>query len=248
MRRRPQPRRPRDFRIPALLLVLAVSTGASMPSQAQTLVDASLQLETWATGLTRPTQLDFVGPDELLVVEHSVGRVRHVEDGVLTPTPAYELGVFGTGILGIAIHHASPKEVFLYIEDTTEAVGNRVNRYTWNATLGVLENEQLVHQFPPGAPGSYNDAGVLIMGPTSEPGGPYLYVAAGDREGNGQLQNNPLGAPPDDAGVILRIQRDGSPAPGNPFTPYCSATTTQTCSDDGDCPGGETCAVEVAKY
>jgi glucose/arabinose dehydrogenase len=184
------------------------------------------------------------------VVEHTAGRVRYVVDGVLQSPAAFVLGSAGTGVLGIAIHHANPPEVFLYIEDMTETVGNRVNSYTWNAALGVLENQQLVHQFPPGAPGSQHDAGVMVIGPESESGAgaPYLYVAAGDRQGNGQLQNNPAGAPPDDSGVILRIRRDGTPAPGNPFTPYCSATTTTSCNNDNGCPGAETCVVRVAKY
>ncbi len=47
---------------------------------------------------------------------------------------------------------------------------------------------------------------------------------------------------------MLRLQRDGSPAPGNPFSPYCSESTAQTCSVDGDCPGSETCTTRVSKY
>lgn len=238
------------IRLQALFLAIVACTLVSDGLRAQTLLDPDLHVETYASGLTRPTRIDYLGPDDWLVVEHTAGRVRRVQGGVVEPTAAFELGGFGTGVLGIAIHRSSPVEVFLYIEDSTESVGNRVNRYTWNETLGLLENETLVHQFPPGVAGSAHDGGVLVLGPPDEPGGgaPYLYVAAGDREGDGQLQNNPLGAPPDDAGVILRIARDGSPAPGNPFTPYCSATTAQTCMLDGDCPGAETCVVEVARY
>ena len=47
---------------------------------------------------------------------------------------------------------------------------------------------------------------------------------------------------------VRRVLQDGSPAPGNPFTLYCSTTTTTTCSNDEECPGGETCLTQVAEY
>ncbi len=36
----------------------------------QSLVDPDLTRSTWATGLVRPTQIDFLGPEDLLVVEY----------------------------------------------------------------------------------------------------------------------------------------------------------------------------------
>ena len=58
----------------------------------------------------------------------------------------------------------------------------------------------------------------------------------------------PAGSAPDDTGVILRVQQDGSAAPGNPFVPYCSVTTTQTCPNGTGCPAGQTCRTAVARY
>ncbi len=68
-----------------------------------------------------------------------------------------------------------------------------------------------------------------------------------DLNRNGQLQNNAGGAAPDDTSVILRVQQDGTAAPGNPFVPYCSITTTQTCPGGGGCPGGESCRASEKK-
>ena len=38
------------------------------------------------------------------------------------------------------------------------------------------------------------------------------------------------------------------PAPGNPFVPYCSVTTTQACPNGSGCPGGQSCLTRVARY
>ena len=43
------------------------------------------------------------------------------------------------------------------------------------------------------------------------------------------------------------MNQDGTAAAGNPFTPYCSVTTTQTCTT-GSCPAGQTCRTQVARY
>ena len=78
--------------------------------------------------------------------------------------------------------------------------------------------------------------------------GSLLYAVIGDLNRGGQLQNVATGAPPDDSSVILRVRQDGTPAPGNPFQPYCSLTTTTPCDDDGDCPGGQVCRTQVQRY
>jgi glucose/arabinose dehydrogenase len=70
----------------------------------------------------------------------------------------------------------------------------------------------------------------------------------GDLNRSGQLQNNTAGARPDDTSVILRVLQDGSPAPGNPFTPYCSVTMTQSCVSNASCPVGQQCLLQVADY
>ena len=68
-------------------------------------------------------------------------------------------------------------------------------------------------------PGPNHNGGVLTAGPPPTPvrrrrsATPPSYVVIGDLNRDGQLQNNAGGAAPDDTGVILRVQQDGSAAP-----------------------------------
>jgi glucose/arabinose dehydrogenase len=202
--------------------------------------------------------MDFLGPDDILVLEKQTGQVRRVLNGSLLGAPVLDVAVNALserGLLGIAIDSEDPPHVFLYYteaaSDGASPIANRVYRTTWNSTLGVLESPVLVLDLPV-LSGPNHDGGVLRLGPPGEaPGvgdGSLLYVVIGDLNRNGQLENFPAGAAADDTGVVLRVRQDGTPAPGNPFPAYCSVTTATSCSDDLDCPGGETCILEVERY
>lgn len=226
---------------------------------AQTVSDSSLEVTALAAGdLEQPTTMAFVGPDDILVLEKATGRVRRVVGGVLDSTIALDLHVNSAserGLLGIAVNTESPPRVFLYVTEAMGADGgtpiaNRVYRYQWNAGNGMLESPALVLDLPV-LPGPNHDGGVLVLGPPAPSGpgdGAVLYALVGDLNRDGQLQNFPAGPAPDDTGVILAVLQDGTPAPGNPFVPYCSVTTTQACPVGTGCPGGETCRTEVARY
>jgi glucose/arabinose dehydrogenase len=241
----------------ALACVALLGSGA-VPARAQTLLDPTLVVESVTTGLAQPTTMAFVGPDDILVLEKQTGWVRRVLSGVLEPSPVLVVTVNAEverGLLGIAVNSESPPGVFLYFTEADTPggtpIGNRVYRYDWNAQSGLLQNPVLVLDLP-ALPGWNHAGGILTLGPPGEsPGvgdGALLHAVIGDLWHDGQLQNYPAGPLPDDTSVILRIRQDGTPAPGNPFTPYCSATTTTTCTDNGDCPVGESCRVEVARY
>lgn len=238
----------------ALALVLLGSAAAF----AQPAVDPPLVLDTHVTGLVQPTTMAFVAPDDILVLQKHDGQVRRVLGGALQGTPVLDVSVNESserGLLGIAVNTESPPKVFLYYteaaSDGAAPIANRVYRYDWNPTLGVLENPLLVLGLPV-LNGPNHDGGIVMLGPPGEaPGvgdGALLYVVIGDLNRNGQLQNYQAGPAPDDTSVIFRVQQDGSPAPGNPFTPYCSATTGMSCADDFDCPSGESCQTQVARY
>lgn len=239
----------RGLRALAVLAAVVLTAGEAA---SQIVTDPNLTVQTVVTGLSLPTTMAFVGPGDILVLQKNNGQVRRVLNGVLQPAPVLDLPVNSVserGLLGIAVNGENPPKVFLYLtEDLSDstligtAIGNRVYRYTWNALAGTLTSPQLVLDLPV-TPGPNHDGGVLVLDAAGR-----LYAVIGDLNRNGQLQNNPGGAAPDDTSVILRVNGDGTPAAGNPFTPYCSVTTTQTCSVDGDCPGGQTCRTQVARY
>jgi len=237
----------------ALVTVLLVAAAATT-ARAQVMTDPDLNVITVVgTGLDQPTTMKFVAENDFLVLEKATGRVRRVLNDALQPGFALDVHVNSLserGMLGIAVAPGSPMHVFLYYTEAAGAdggppLGNRIYRYDWDPSAGpsgALTNQQLVLDLPVN-PGPNHDGGVILIDAQG-----LLYAFIGDLNHNGQLQNNPAGAPPDDTGVIFRVNQDGSPAAGNPFAPYCSITTTQLCSATPDCPVGQTCITNVARY
>jgi len=245
-----------------ILPLACLAAGLLAPTtRAQTLSDPNLIIDPDFNvgGIVQAVAMSFVSADEILVLERKTGRVRYVDDGVLQATPALDVHVNSfseRGLLSIEVNSEDPPRVFLYYTEADGAdeaapLGNRIYRYDWNPTTKVLENPLLLFDLP-ALPGPQHNGGILELGPPGEaPGvgdGALLYAIIGDLNTSGQLTNVPAGTAPNDRAVILRIRQDGSPAPGNPFTPYCSVTTTQTCAGGGGCPGGETCIDEVESY
>lgn len=239
----------------ALALAMGASLAAAAAARAQTMTDPNLTVTTVVAagaGLQQPTTMAFVAANDFLVLEKATGRVRRVLNGTLQAGFALDVNVASDserGLLGIAVAAGTPTRVFLYYTESSGAdngpvLGNRVYRYDWTpgAGSGSLTNPLMIMDLP-GTPGPNHDGGVIKLDAQGR-----LYVFIGDLTRSGQLQNIVGGAAPDDTGVIFRVNQDGTAAAGNPFTPYCSVTTTQTCATSANCPGGETCRTQVARY
>jgi aldose sugar dehydrogenase len=208
-----------------LLLALFLSHSLVCISLAagQALNDPKLHLREVVSGLSQPTAMGFIGPGDILVLQKSDGRVRRVINGVLQAGQVLDLAVNNAserGLLGIAVHPDFPATPFIYLyftpsstsndtSDSTAALANRVQRYTWNGN--ALVNASLILDLPV-MPGPNHDGGTMTFGPDGK-----LYVVIGDLNRDGQLQNFSAGPVPDNTGVVFRVNDDGSTPSDNPF-------------------------------
>jgi len=204
-------------------LSIACLLALSSPSTSQTLIDPRLQVKEIVSGLNLPTNMAFIGTDDILVLQKNDGRVRRVLDGVLQPGEVLDVAVDNDserGLLGIAVHPGFPATAFVYLyytesstgDDTSGSptpLGNRVYRFTWDGS--ALINPVLILDLPV-TPGPNHDGGIITFGPDGK-----LYVVIGDLNRNGQLENFPGGSLPDDTAVILRVNDDGTIPNDNPF-------------------------------
>ncbi|MCC2307156.1 PQQ-dependent sugar dehydrogenase [Cellulomonas chengniuliangii] len=174
--------------------------GPATPVEVTGVVEVASDLETpWAMGLL---------PDgRLVVTQRDAGTIVLVgADGEVveaTGTGAEELRELTHaqgegGLLGVAVGPTG-EHLFLYV---TTGRDNRVVRAALDGTaLGPLDTVL------DGIPAARNhDGGRLAFGPDG-----FLYVATGDA---GQRDDAP--DPASLAGKILRVTKDGDPAPGNP--------------------------------
>jgi glucose/arabinose dehydrogenase len=199
-----------------IVMTLSISTMTFFKSFIQTaygqasISDNALNVEAAVEGLSFPTSMAFLDDNNILVLEKE-GSVRLISNGVLQEEPILQVPVNvenERGLLGIAADEDN-NSVFLYYTEA-EPLRNRVYQYQWNGQS--LVNPTLILDLP-AEPGPNHDGGKIVIGPDG-----YLYAVIGDLNHDGQLQNFPDGPPPDDTGVIFRVNpEDGSAPPDNPF-------------------------------
>lgn len=162
-----------------------------------------------ATGLPTPWGLARLPDGSHLVSLRDEARVVRVSaDGVVTPVPSTGAGgiVPGVvpqgegGLLGLAVAAGDGTTVYAYL---TTGRDNRVVAMAYDGhRLGAPTT--LLSKIPRG---EHHNGGRLAFGPDG-----MLYVTTGDAGHREAAQNRD-----DLGGKILRITRDGDPAPGNPF-------------------------------
>jgi uncharacterized repeat protein (TIGR01451 family) len=202
----------------------AVTRVVGPPSPTPTLTDPTLAVSPVVMGLTEPTGMAFLGPQDFLVLEKSTGRVKRVRDGVVQGV-VLDLAVnFGSerGLLGIALHPDFASNGFVYLywtcrgpiagedcddgPDTDELarvplLGNRVDRYAWDgATLTFDRNLIRLHAFQADADqtGLFNQPlrGNHNGGKLAFGPDGKLYILIGDNGRRGWLQNIETGPLP----------------------------------------------------
>ena len=184
--------------------------------------DPSLQVVPVITGIKFPTSMEFIGDNDILLLEKNQGTVRRIVNGTMLNEPLLDVNVANKaerGMLGIAITRNEtkdgdePKEyVFLYYtesnskdgEDLEEgglALGNRLYRYE-------LENNKLINPKLlldlPAESGADHQGGVVLIGPDKN-----VYLVIGDVNHFNEAQNMLDRKAPDGSSGILRITQNG---------------------------------------
>jgi glucose/arabinose dehydrogenase len=181
--------------------------------------DTNLQIQEYASGFKFPTGMNFLGPDNILIIEKNSGKVKEIRNGTVVGT-VLDLNVANVserGLLGIAVSD-EPKYVFLFYTETEnvdggEVLGNRLYRYEYDN--GKLTNPKLLLDLPT-IPGPSHNGGVLKIGPDKKS----VYLVIGNMNYVQNLtfitkaQNNKNGPPPDGRGGVLRITFDGGVVDG----------------------------------
>jgi glucose/arabinose dehydrogenase len=165
-----------------------------------------IRVVVYARGLSRPWSETWL-PDGTLLVTERTGHVRAIRNGVLEPNPVGEppsVRVQGLGgLMDIALHpkFAQNKYVYLTYSKPTGDVGSvlALARGRWDGKAIVDLKEIFV------AGEGSGEAARLVFGPDG-----FLYMTSG---GDDAITQDPM----TDAGKVLRLKDDGSPAPGNPF-------------------------------
>jgi glucose/arabinose dehydrogenase len=183
-------------------------------------MDFNLRAEVFFTGLKFPTNMAFLGPDDILVLEKNNGTVRRIVNGQMLQHPLLDLDVankWANGMLGITIAKNSTADanyVFFYYTESVEGrvdedpeedgvvLGNRLYRYELKDNK--LVNPKLLLDLP-AVPGLSNNGGVVATGPDNN-----IYLVVGDLTGpKTVVSNNKTGLPPDGTAGILRVTQDG---------------------------------------
>jgi glucose/arabinose dehydrogenase len=152
-----------------------------------------------------PWGLAFLPDGTALVTLRDQGEVLLVTEGSAPVSVGRVPGVEPDGeggLLGIAVSpaFASDRTVFAYL---TSRDDNRVIRMTLDGST-LKPGPVIVRGI---AKAGNHDGGRLAFGPDG-----YLYISTGDAG-----QRDPAQDKGSLSGKILRVTRDGSPAPGNPF-------------------------------
>lgn len=199
--------------------------------------DQNLQITLLKDKLQFPTGIDFLGENDVLVIEKNTGQVKRILNGEILNEPVLDVNVASEserGLLGIAIlktkvvsnqYTTTTEEsqqnnlnneikVFLFYTETKDIdngniLGNRLYKYDF--IDGKLVNPKLLLDLPV-LPGPSHNGGVLDLGPDNN-----LYLVVGDinREANPEYmtlaQNIEDSKVPDGRGGVLRLTVDGDP-------------------------------------
>jgi aldose sugar dehydrogenase len=211
--------------------------GGERGSSQPVLNDPNLRLELVSKGLNLPSQMAFIGPNDILVLEKDSGMVKRIVNGVILEEPVLDVNVataYERGLLGIAIAENNSDSDNDNDNDTTQRNSNIVYLYYTESEQDAnddcsdtgscsKENEPLgnrLYKYDLVDNKLVNPKLLLDLPASSgavHNGGSILrgpdnniYLSIGEVGYQaGQISNNVEGPPPDGRGGILKVTQQG---------------------------------------
>ena len=75
------------------VLVLVSYMNNNIALAAPSVKDTNLQVKTVASGLSKPTSMAFLGPNDILVLEKNTGLIKRIKNGVILPASILDVNV-----------------------------------------------------------------------------------------------------------------------------------------------------------
>ena len=203
-----------------------------------TVYDPNLKIELVADGFNFPTTMEFLGPNDFLILEKDTGLVKRVINGKTIETPLLQIEVSKKderGLLGVAVSEIKKPDpadgtalnnndithnVFLYAvqcegKGKTQNCENRIYKYDLDNKNNVLINPKMLLAIP-SFPDPAHIGGIIDIGPDNN-----LYVTVGNFQSTipsevykTRTQNYEDGERVDGRAGVLRITQDGKPVDG----------------------------------
>ena len=188
-------------------------------------LDPNLTIEHIISGQFKPSNMAFVGPEDILVLDRNDGKVYRVTNGLIITKPILDVNIATIGYRGLLgidtlkLQNGS-QFVFLYYTESGKKdgedesgnggvapLGNRLYRY--ELVSGKLVNPKLLLDLPVN-PGPRHTGGEVAIGPDNN-----LYLTIGDLDGTFNVnfekmsQNYRNVTVMDGRSGILRVTLDG---------------------------------------
>jgi aldose sugar dehydrogenase len=203
----------------ALLLVAVPTQSFAQQTRAPAAPRTAVKVETFAKGLEHPWGLQFL-PDGRLLVTERPGRIRIVsKDGRLSPPIAGvpEVSAVGQGgLLDIALapDYAESGQVYFSFAEPRDGRtnGTSVARAKLELTDagGRLSGTEIIFRQQPSYASNHHFGSRIVFTPDG-----HFFLTVGERFALRDEAQNPA----NHLGKIMRLTRDGGPAPENPKLP-----------------------------
>ena len=200
-------------------LISATTSASAQQTRAQTAPRTAVKVETIASGLEHPWGLQFLPGGRLLVTERP-GRLRIVSrEGALSPPIDGVPKVSATGqggLLDVALapDFAQTREIYFSFAEPRDGGTNGTSLARAKLDLtdegGRLTDVSVVFRQQPSYASNHHFGSRIVFA-----GDGNLFLTVGERFSQRDQAQNPA----NHLGKIIRLTRDGSPAPDNPKLP-----------------------------